>query len=127
MAVEKMSLISVSGPLKKVNKTLVRCCETKCFHIEPSFYTMTYGSAHFKFFRTEQNTRKGNCYKASKESGFRCNCLCRTGRSYYRSNSDRYVCRCFSGTCMDSNRRSFKLCYGITDLSLVKERNLLRG
>ncbi|MFQ9058981.1 MAG: hypothetical protein ACLR5P_10460 [[Eubacterium] siraeum] len=48
MAVEKMSLISVSGPLKKVNKTLVRCCETKCFHIEPSFYTMTYGSAHFK-------------------------------------------------------------------------------
>ena len=48
MAVEKMSLISVSGPLKKVNKTLVRCCETKCFHIEPSFYAMTYGSAQIK-------------------------------------------------------------------------------
>ena len=48
MAVEKMSLVAVSGPLKRVNKALVRCCETKCFHIEPSYYTLTYGSAHFK-------------------------------------------------------------------------------
>lgn len=48
MAVEKMALIAVSGPLKRVNKALVRCCETECFHIEPSYYTMTYGSAHFR-------------------------------------------------------------------------------
>lgn len=48
MAVEKMALMSVSGPLKKVNKTLAKCCETKCFHIEPNYYTMTYGSAEFK-------------------------------------------------------------------------------
>ena len=48
MAVEKMSLVSVSGPLKQVNKTLVRCCETKCFHLEPNYYTLTYGSAQFK-------------------------------------------------------------------------------
>lgn len=48
MAVEKMALVTVSGPLKRVNKTLVRCCETECFHIEPSYYTLTYGSAQFK-------------------------------------------------------------------------------
>ncbi len=48
MAVEKMSLISVSGPLKQVNKALVHCCETECFHLEPSYYSLTYGSAHFK-------------------------------------------------------------------------------
>lgn len=48
MAVEKMALVSVSGPLKRVNKALVKCCETECFHIEPSYYTLTYGSAHFK-------------------------------------------------------------------------------
>ena len=48
MAVEKMSLVSVSGPLKQVNKALVRCCETKCFHLEPNYYTLTYGSAQFR-------------------------------------------------------------------------------
>lgn len=48
MAVEKMSLISISGPIKKVNKTLVKCCESKCFHIESSYYSIAYSSAHFK-------------------------------------------------------------------------------
>ena len=64
MAVEKMSLISVSGPLKKVNKTLVRCCETKCFHIEPSFYTMTYASAQFKTLKDKDIY--GNLMKRAK-------------------------------------------------------------
>lgn len=35
MAFEKMSLVVIEGTLKKVNKTLVKCCESACFHIVP--------------------------------------------------------------------------------------------
>lgn len=31
-----MTLISVEGTLKKVNKTLMKCCESSCFHVIPS-------------------------------------------------------------------------------------------
>lgn len=33
MAIEKMSLVHIEGALKKVNKTLMKCCESNCFHI----------------------------------------------------------------------------------------------
>ena len=36
MAIEKLTLVNVEGPLKKVNKTLVRCCESGYFHISPA-------------------------------------------------------------------------------------------
>ncbi len=35
MAIEKLTLINVEGPVRKVNKTLVRCCESGYFHISP--------------------------------------------------------------------------------------------
>ena len=35
MAIEKLTLVNVEGPLKKVNKTLVRCCESGYFHMSP--------------------------------------------------------------------------------------------
>ena len=35
MAIEKLTLINVEGPVRKVNKTLVRCCESGYFHICP--------------------------------------------------------------------------------------------
>ena len=33
MAIEKMALVRIEGTLKRVNKTLMKCCESKCFHI----------------------------------------------------------------------------------------------
>lgn len=36
MAIEKLTLVNVEGPLKKVNKTLVRCCESGYFHMSPA-------------------------------------------------------------------------------------------
>lgn len=33
MAIEKMSLVHIEGALKRVNKTLMKCCESNCFHI----------------------------------------------------------------------------------------------
>lgn len=33
MAIEKMSLVTIEGNIKKVNKTLVKCCESGCFHV----------------------------------------------------------------------------------------------
>lgn len=33
MAIEKMALVHIEGALKRVNKTLLKCCESKCFHI----------------------------------------------------------------------------------------------
>lgn len=33
MAIEKMALVQIEGALRKVNKTLVKCCESNCFHI----------------------------------------------------------------------------------------------
>ena len=33
MAIEKMALVRVEGALKRVNKALMKCCESKCFHI----------------------------------------------------------------------------------------------
>ena len=33
MAIEKMALVRIEGALKRVNKTLMKCCESKCFHI----------------------------------------------------------------------------------------------
>lgn len=35
MAIEKLTLVDVEGSLKKINKTLVKCCESGCFHINP--------------------------------------------------------------------------------------------
>ncbi|MCM1054923.1 MAG: hypothetical protein NC394_05290 [Bacteroides sp.] len=32
MAIEKMSLVHIEGALKRVNKTLMKCCESNCFH-----------------------------------------------------------------------------------------------
>ena len=33
MAIEKMALVRIEGALKRVNKTLMKCCESNCFHI----------------------------------------------------------------------------------------------
>lgn len=33
MAIEKMALVHIEGTLKRVNKTLMKCCESNCFHI----------------------------------------------------------------------------------------------
>lgn len=35
MAIEKVTLVDVEGSLRKINKTLVKCCESGCFHINP--------------------------------------------------------------------------------------------
>ncbi len=35
MAIEKLTLVNVEGPVRKVNKTLIRCCESGYFHISP--------------------------------------------------------------------------------------------
>jgi len=35
MAIEKLTLVNAEGPLRKVNKTLIRCCESGYFHICP--------------------------------------------------------------------------------------------
>ncbi len=35
MAIEQLTLISVAGPVRKVNKTLIKCCESGYFHINP--------------------------------------------------------------------------------------------
>ena len=33
MAIEKMALVRIEGALKRVNKTLIKCCESNCFHV----------------------------------------------------------------------------------------------
>ncbi len=35
MAIEKVSLVYIEGSLRKVNKTLKKCCESGCFHMNP--------------------------------------------------------------------------------------------
>ncbi len=35
MAIEKVSLVYIEGNLRKINKTLIKCCESGCFHINP--------------------------------------------------------------------------------------------
>ena len=35
VAIEKVSLVLIEGSLKKVNKTLIKCCESGCFHMNP--------------------------------------------------------------------------------------------
>ena len=36
MAIEKVTLVYVEGALRKVNKTLIKCCESGCFHMNPT-------------------------------------------------------------------------------------------
>ncbi|MDR1754708.1 MAG: ATPase [Eubacterium sp.] len=50
MAVEKMSLVAIEGVLKRVNRTLMTCCESNYFHIVPSAHTSEgkYSSQSFK-------------------------------------------------------------------------------
>lgn len=36
MAIEKMALVHIEGNLRRVNKALVKCCESNCFHIIPA-------------------------------------------------------------------------------------------
>ena len=33
MAIEKMSLLSIEGNVKRINKTLLKCCQSNCFHM----------------------------------------------------------------------------------------------
>ena len=33
MAIEKMVLLNIEGNIRKINKTLVKCCESNCFHM----------------------------------------------------------------------------------------------
>jgi V/A-type H+-transporting ATPase subunit I len=35
MAIEKVLLVYIEGSLRKINKTLIKCCESDCFHINP--------------------------------------------------------------------------------------------
>ncbi len=35
MAIEKVALVYIEGSLRKINKTLIKCCESECFHINP--------------------------------------------------------------------------------------------
>ncbi len=35
MAIEKVSLVNIEGGLKKINKTLMKCCESEIFHMNP--------------------------------------------------------------------------------------------
>ncbi|MDR0222056.1 MAG: ATPase [Oscillospiraceae bacterium] len=35
MAIEKMAPVSIEGPIRQINKTLVKCCESGCFQIVP--------------------------------------------------------------------------------------------
>ena len=35
MAIEKVSLVNIEGGLKKINKTLMKCCESGIFHMNP--------------------------------------------------------------------------------------------
>ncbi len=35
MAIEKLALVDIDGSPKRVNKTLIKCCESGCFHMNP--------------------------------------------------------------------------------------------
>ena len=50
MAIERMALVSIEGTLKKVNRTLMQCCESEYFHIIESSHTAAadYSSQSFK-------------------------------------------------------------------------------
>ena len=37
MAIEKMELVNLIGALDDLDKALVRCCDSGCFHMEPAF------------------------------------------------------------------------------------------
>lgn len=37
MAIEKMELVNIVGLMSELDKTLEKCCESECFHIEPAF------------------------------------------------------------------------------------------
>jgi len=53
MAIEKMSAVSIEGPLRRTNKTLVKCCESECFQIVPSAHNSNeyYSSQSLKTLR----------------------------------------------------------------------------
>ncbi|SEK38474.1 V-type ATP synthase subunit I [Ruminococcus albus] len=37
MAIEKMALVNIIGRFEDLDDTLIRCCDSGCFHIEPAF------------------------------------------------------------------------------------------
>lgn len=37
MAIEKISLVNLIGQMDELDDTLIRCCDSGCFHIEPAF------------------------------------------------------------------------------------------
>lgn len=53
MAIEKMALVQIEGVLKRVNKTLMKCCESKCFHIISSNRTNDSRSGGFKSLKSK--------------------------------------------------------------------------
>lgn len=48
MAIEKMALVHIEGALRKVNKTLVKCCESGCFHIISSSHSSSGEKSGFR-------------------------------------------------------------------------------
>jgi len=53
MAIEKMSAVSIEGPLRRTNRTLVKCCESECFQIVSSAHNSNeyYSSQSLKTLR----------------------------------------------------------------------------
>jgi len=53
LAIEKMSAVSIEGPLRRTNKTLVKCCESNCFQIVSSAHNSNeyYSSQSLKTLR----------------------------------------------------------------------------
>lgn len=37
MAIEKMELVTIVGLMRELDSTLIKCCESGCFHMEPAF------------------------------------------------------------------------------------------
>lgn len=48
MAIEKMALVQIEGALKKVNKTLMKCCESNCFHMISSSHNSSGEKSGFR-------------------------------------------------------------------------------
>ena len=92
------------------------------FHYLLDYIAHCIGCCHIRsclYYLSEQNTRKGNCNKNSKEPWFWRDCLCRISRCCYWNISDRDICRRFIRNCVDNNWRLFKLCFGIADISII--------
>lgn len=117
-----LGLLSDIGWIMHLTAGIIYFCRNGFYHVLDYFAlaalaAVMFGVAYIIYLNKIHE--KEIATKRQKGSRFWHDCVFRSGRCCYRNIPNRDVCRCFTGACVDSDRRIAEFRRGTADLPLV--------